>query len=197
MATCKYSDWTRGQVEALLNIVGEENARNLLAGKVKVVIEEIVDSILDFVATITVLATAAKFIAKEKLAIGQSGIKYHGDNFKAWFLDKVEESQTETTLRCHRLKKWSRDLPIIAELGGEEKVETTLSVIHQLISQQVNGEAGTLLTNGYANIFYVRDVDGVLRAVNVYWYGVGWRVLANTVENPYRWLDGNQVFSRN
>ncbi|GEM_PF-1853637 len=39
--------------------------------------------------------------------------------------------------------------------------------------------------------------SGVLRAVNVNWYDDGWNVNANPVENPNRWNDGNQVFSRN
>jgi len=37
----------------------------------------------------------------------------------------------------------------------------------------------------------------VLRAVNVNWNDDGWNVNANSVENPNRWNDGNQVFSRN
>jgi len=41
------------------------------------------------------------------------------------------------------------------------------------------------------------DNAGVLRAVNVNWNDGGWNVNANSVENPNRWNDGNQVFSRN
>lgn len=37
----------------------------------------------------------------------------------------------------------------------------------------------------------------VLRTVNVNWNDDGWNVEANSVENPNRWNDGNQVFSRN
>ena len=89
MATCKYADWTNGQEEALKNILGgDEICRKILQGKVKVTVEEIVDSILDFLATLTIAATTTKFIAREELAIGQSGIGYHSDNFKAWFLGK-------------------------------------------------------------------------------------------------------------
>jgi len=43
----------------------------------------------------------------------------------------------------------------------------------------------------------VYDNAGVLRAVNVNWNDDGWNVNANSVENPNRWNDGNQVFSRN
>lgn len=34
--TCKYADWTRGQISSLINILGEKNARNILAGVVSV-----------------------------------------------------------------------------------------------------------------------------------------------------------------
>lgn len=47
METCKYSDWTRGQVEALINIIGEENAKKLLAGDIKVSFEEVVKTLFD------------------------------------------------------------------------------------------------------------------------------------------------------
>jgi hypothetical protein len=43
----------------------------------------------------------------------------------------------------------------------------------------------------------VYDNAGVLRAVNVNWNDDGWNVNANSVENPNRWNDGNQAFSRN
>ena len=36
-----------------------------------------------------------------------------------------------------------------------------------------------------------------LCAVNVNWNDDGWDVNANSVENPNRWNDSNQVFSRN
>lgn len=153
--------------------------------------------LLEFLGTLTISATTTPFVVKKELAIGQSGIKYHGDNFKQWFGGKVEEPQTETTLCSHRLKKWSRDPAIIAELGGEEKAETTLFTIGSLLSQQAKGESGSLLTNGYANIFYVRDVEGVLRAILVRWYGGGWYLGAHAVESPGGWNDGSRVFSGN
>ena len=43
----------------------------------------------------------------------------------------------------------------------------------------------------------VYENSGVLQAVNVDWNDDGWNVNANSIENPNRWNDGNQVFSRN
>lgn len=163
-------------------------------------------SILELVSTIVVNATTGKFVAKEKF-VRDTGCKakvkisYLGDNFTEWFLfsgsGKTEDPTSEQTLRYHKLRKSSVDGPIITEIGGEEKSETTLTEMFFLMEKQGNGEAGVLLNNGYVNIFYIRDQKGVLRAVYVYWSDGGWDVRANSVEYPYGWNDGDQVFSRN
>ena len=59
------------------------------------------------------------------------------------------------------------------------------------------GEDGILLNNGYANIFYIKDQNGVLRPVGVYWCDDGWLVSAYSVGRPSRWDAGGRVFSRN
>jgi hypothetical protein len=66
-----------------------------------------------------------------------------------------------------------------------------------LMEKQGKGEEGVLLNSGYANIFYINDYAGVLRAVRVSWDGDGWGVYASSVEDPHGWFDGYQVFSRN
>ncbi|MEK7586971.1 MAG: hypothetical protein AAB453_03840 [Patescibacteria group bacterium] len=200
---CKYSTWTRGKDEALLNILGGQKiAELIIAGKVKVAIEEIIESLLDFVATVVVLATKSKFVASDNFKLKKDGgiCSYLGDNFKAWFLNgdsKTEDPIGEQTLRYAKLRNVSVDGPIITELGGEAKAETTLSEMFSLMEKQKNGESGVLLSNGYANIFYIRDIAGVLRAVGVSWYDGGWHVHAYSVEYPYEWNGGSQVFSRN
>ena len=65
------------------------------------------------------------------------------------------------------------------------------------MAEQGNGEDGILLTNGYANIFYIRDIKGVFWAVGCGWDGGGWRVGAISVEDPRGWDGGRRVFSRN
>ncbi|KKT70127.1 MAG: hypothetical protein UW66_C0051G0008, partial [Candidatus Moranbacteria bacterium GW2011_GWF1_44_4] len=62
---------------------------------------------------------------------------------------------------------------------------------------QPNGEDGTMLNDGRWNIFYIPNTAGVLRAVCVFWSGGGWGVDAGSVEFPFRWDVGSQVFSRN
>ena len=102
---------------------------------------------------------------------------------------------TEATLRIHKLTKDSLDKLILDELGGEAKAETFLATIYELLEKQPNGKKGDLSTNGYANIFYVCDVKGVLWAVSVIWFSYGWYVSALSVQPPFGWGAGVQVFS--
>jgi hypothetical protein len=164
-------------------------------------------SILRLVSTVVIAATTSKFVAKDKFVVNTKGnakvlISEVWDDFTSWFLSgdgKTEDPESEQTLRYHKhkLRKSSADGPIVTELGGEEKSETTLTEMFSLMEKQKNGEDGVLLNNGYANIFYIRDQNGVLRAVLVYWRDGGWGVGAGSVEDPGRWGDGFQVFSRN
>lgn len=161
------------------------------------------EPLLDPVGACVVLrATTDRFIAREKFVINTKNdapvkISYLGDNFKEWFLGKVEEPKGASTLRPHLLKKSSLDGPIIAELGGEAKAETTLAEIYEAMELQRSGEDGVLLTNGRANIFYVRDKRLLLCAVDVRWSDDGWHVLALSIKYPAGWLDGRHVFSCN
>jgi len=45
--TSKYADWTRGQVEALINIIGEENAKGLLSGNISAEFKEVIKKLFD------------------------------------------------------------------------------------------------------------------------------------------------------
>lgn len=161
--------------------------------------------LLEPVDTVVIPATTVPFVAKDRFVVNtkrNAPVKISAvwDNFTGWFLSgdgKTEDPESEQTLRYHKLRKSSVDGPIITELGGEEKSETTLTEMFSLMEKQKNGEDGVLLNNGYANIFYIRDQNGVLRAVSVYWLGGGWSVGADSVESPYGWLVGYRVFSRN
>lgn len=158
----------------------------------------------DPIGTVKIMAMTGQFVASEKF-IRDTGhkakvkISYLGDNFTEWFLGedgKIEAPIGEQALCYARLKKSSVDRPIIAEIGGEAKAEATLAETFLLMEKQKNGEAGVLLNNGCANIFYIRDKKGVLRAVRVAWRGGGWGVGASSVGDSGRWGDGSRVFFR-
>ncbi len=184
----------------------KKNLANCLLPQTSVVSVELAKpSILEPVSTVVVPATTSNLVAKEEFVrdTGRKAevkISYLSDDFTEWFLSdsgKTEDPITEQTLRYHKLRQSSVDGPIIAELGGVEKSETMLSEMFALMEKQGKGEDGVLLNNGYANIFYIKDQNGVLRAVRVDWLGGGWGVSAYSVGNPRGWYDGRQVFSRN
>ncbi len=191
-------------MEAIVNkLGGEEGAKSFLRGTVEIVVKRI----LDMIGIVKTSATSEKFEAKKKFVVNTKGdasvkISYLGDNFLSWFLageGKVEDAIPEGELSYGKLTKGSVDGPIIQELGGEAKAETTLTEMFDLMSKQSNAQEKEdgLLTNGWANIFYVRDTAGVLRAVDVGWDDGGWYVYARSVESPHGWHGGCQVFSRN
>ena len=156
------------------------------------------EPLLKFLGIVTIPATERFIVSDRIAAIRKSGRKiYTGSNFEKWFFEITVEPIEETQLRHYKLLKAEVDGTIIAELGGKIKAETTFSGMLALMEKQANGENGILLTNGYANIFYIRDGNGVLRAVGCYWDGGGWYVRADSVEGPDRWGEGYQVFSCN
>lgn len=144
-----------------------------------------------------------RFVVADKFKVDTSDkaevkISYLSGDFASWFGGKVEESaDVELPKHHHDLTKCSLDEEILRDLGGADKAEVTLAGIYELMKLQPNGEDGALLTNGYANIFYVNCDDGVLRAVSVDWNGDGWDVDADRVGDELRWNAGHRVFSRN
>jgi hypothetical protein len=204
----KYHDLTIGQMEAAINRMGGWEAfQGFLRGEFELtpIAKAVATAMLTLVGTVIVPATTEKFVAKEKFVrdTGRKAkvkISYLGGNFISWFLNgdgKTEDSIKEQTLHYYKLRQSSVDGPIITELGGEAKAETTLSEMFSLMEKQGKGEDGVLLNNGYANIFYIKDSAGVLRTVIVDWDVGGWSVGADSVGHPRRWGVGRQVFSRN
>jgi hypothetical protein len=114
--------------------------------------------------------------------------------FKNRFFDKTEKATAEATYRKYKLLHISADGPIIAELGGESKVEGTFTAAFALLLRQPKGEAGFLQTNGYANIFYVRDRNKALCAVRIGWADDGWVVDAISVQDPLAWNGKHEIF---
>lgn len=162
----------------------------------------VVETVLDFLGTVTIPARTEIFFAKDHF-VNDTGkntrvkISYLGGNFQNNFLDKTEGPIIETVLQYHRLKKSSKDILIINELGGDDKAEAKLAEMFSLMEKQPNGEDGDLITNVSLNIFYIRDKDCILRTVFCFWCNDGWYVDADSVGYPRRWYTDCRVFSRN
>jgi len=162
------------------------------------------------VDTVAVPATAILFVAREHFVMNarddapvkisclrdSSEGNFENSRFGRWFLGKKEQPFGGSNLRYGKLSRPSVNEPIIAELGGEEEAETTLTEFFILLREQKKSKSGPLLTNGRPNIFYIRDVSGVLRSVRACWFDGGWDVRALAVADPRAWDDNSQVFSR-
>jgi len=111
-------------------------------------------------------------------------ISYLGNNFKDWFGDfDVEPKKGE--LKSITFPRPMTDKEIEQEYHPEP---VTLEEMAYTLKN---------LDHSIWAIFYVKDKKGVLRAVGVGWRDGGWSVNAISVEDPDRWNDGYQVFSRN
>lgn len=189
--------WNGCQKEALVTRIVESFGK----GPESLVVLKL-EALLRLLGTVTIPTTTKKFVASDRFVIniGENApikISRLGDNFWNWFLSKIEKPIPGTTLGYYELRKASKDNLIIAELGGEAKAETTLAEMFTLMERQAKGEVGTLLTDGRVNIFYIKDVRGLLRAVNVGWDGDGWGVDAYSCDYPSEWFAGHRVISRN
>lgn len=192
----------RDVAEVLQIIKNEQDfAALLLAKKDSVLVPEPPrPMLLEAIGSCVIPATHERFIAAEKFVVNTSRkvrvkISYIGDNFRSWFLDKVEDPVAEETLRYARLLRSVQDAEIRAEIG-QELEEVMLAQIYVLMERQPNGQKGILLTDWW-NVFYARDALGLLRAVRVFWHDDGWHVSAHSVEHPYGWDKDDRVFSRN
>jgi hypothetical protein len=121
--------------------------------------------------------------------------RFFGD-FEEWFLGKREVPFTGSVLQYQDLYSPAADRAIVAELGGEEKAETSLAELFALLQVQPNREKEKLLIKIHPNVFYIKDVSNVLRAISVSCYEDGWCLYAVDVESPIGRSDGSRVFSR-
>jgi len=114
---------------------------------------------------------------------------------------KVVENVPETTLAGYNLAKPANDEEVCRELPKDHVFENAgefCALLSAMMERQKSGEAGGLLANGYANIFYVRGKASEVFAVNVYWSGDdrAWHVSAARLDDC-RWNAGARAFSRN
>jgi hypothetical protein len=151
--------------------------------------------LLEPVDTATIPGSAEPFDVRDRFE-KPAGVRFSTIwvEFKKRFYGKTEPAFAQASLRKYRLLRIAPDGPIIAELGGETRVETAVAAAYALIRRQAKGEPGILQTNGFANIFYVRDLKGILCAIRIGWDGEGWVIDAISVEDPLAWNGKHEIF---
>ncbi len=195
---------TAGQLNAIVKKMGGEEAALKFLRDELVFSEAVAKKLLERLSTTIAIPAITLFTASEHLIVDTSKkakvkISYLGYNMRQYFLPKVESDEVAAEeFAINKLLENSFDPAIITALGGEAKVEITLGQFFAVFAKQPNGEKGALLTNGYANVGYIRDINGVLWAVRGYCRGhdLGWRFEADPLDDPGRWGVGRQFLSR-
>jgi hypothetical protein len=151
-------------------------------------------------ATTSAIPRAERFIAQDHFretassTRGAVQITWVGAMFRERFLNKIEEGVGRAVLRRFVLRRSSRSADIVADLSIYH--ETKLADLWCLLSRQPGGGAGRLLINAVPNVFYIRDTEGVLAAVDAVWGGAGWEIGASSVDGSHLWPAGSQVIVR-
>ncbi len=161
--------------------------------------EPVPEKLLKLVRTVPVPAIA-EFRAADKFRPGETvdGVKISrsmGDNFRTHFLPKIERSVLTIEIKVSKLLEGSLDADILAGIDREKRV-ITLGQLWEILKLQGGGQKGALLTNGWANIFYILDIHGNLWAVSALWYGDGWALYADSVGSPREWDADDRICSR-
>jgi hypothetical protein len=86
---------------------------------------------------------------------------------------------------------------VVHDVKPQEEISiyaTVLADIWRILRRQANGESGALQTNSAPNIFFVRDVMGVLGVVDILSGGAGWEIGASPIGEQRAWPVGARVF---
>lgn len=155
----------------------------------------------DFTKTLAATAvaggfiTATHFVTSEKLYVCPGFTQLITANYT----EPLVKRGLEGIEKAFDLARNMSDTEIIAELGGEEEMRKyafTPDQVADMIDIQPGGSPGAMLTNGYANIFYMIGVGGALFAICVCW-GHGrhrWRALTYRLGERGRWPARCRVF---
>lgn len=104
---------------------------------------------------------------------------------------KGKKKDTKYAVSSFELTKNANDAEIEENLPKKHLFSETdvCAIVADLIEKQPKGEEGSLLNNGYANLFYTSS-----RVVNVDWRGDRWHV-GGWGRDDRTWDEGGRVFS--
>lgn len=190
MSTMKYASLDLGTIEAVFNkLGGTEGAQRLLRGEL-VVSESPKLAILNFHEDVLVGPLTKQFVPNESFK-NRPGLYLWNDMSRVLRSAQIVKSAEATKSRSFDLTKDAYDRDIKAELPTKHEIE--LWQIAELIGAQEKGEDGSLLTNGYANIFYVAGCAVRVRwdAGRREWFVSDWGL------DDDQWHRGPRVFSSN
>ena len=149
---------------------------------------------------ITIPANTQTFDPKIIFAAGEhDGTKfYHGDNFKKYIFKpaKLVGGVEVQNFKSYESKINLYDKQIREEIGQQViKPDQLWTAWKDLIFKQPQGQSGSLKNNGYSNVWYVQCADGIVRAVDCFWFAdfSEWYLSCNELVGG-RWRDVRQFF---
>lgn len=111
----------------------------------------------------------------------------------------IGSSIPRITLNVHEPRSSANNAQIISGLRDNFHFLASLFYMAKMISDQSEGEKGTLLVNGYRNIFYLQDLNCENSVHCCRWdsYTGRWGYRVHDVRDcTIRWVAGDQLFSR-
>lgn len=124
-----------------------------------------------------------RFVVRDKFCessvVDRVKLASFGENFRRHFLGVVETTVPPTELKVRKLLSAASDESIFRTLG--DNCVMRLAHLWEILGMQPDGETGVLNTSGRANIAYIREADGSLFTVGIYWRN-GWSLQADPVE---------------
>jgi hypothetical protein len=146
-------------------------------------VKQRVQDLLVFVGTVRLPGISEPFKVGDRFVVDTSEtarVKIYevSTNFKRMFGKMTVGVCGESSLSYSMLKRHAYDNAIIAALGGEAKVVTTIAEVWQLMELQPGHLLGHLSRDEKAISFYVYDEEEVLRLVYVSRYNNAWGVNA-------------------
>lgn len=108
------------------------------------------------------------------------------------FLGSYEETPlpSRTVVGADLLRERD-DFSIAISLNNEHL--TAWADLKELLQLQSHGEAGNLLTNGRANVFYLLNQKEAV-AMTAYWFNDHWQLEELAISNKSSWRPGNRFF---
>lgn len=186
----KYGELNLGQIEALVDRHGGmEGVQRFLAGTTEVV-KSVLKLFNDSVAFYAVDTHDPQAFYQTRTGLWVS------DEFRSRILSRARSVKklAATVGKSYDLAQEAYDRKITPKLpeGHAFDESEVCARIAAMIQKQPKGEAGDLLNNGYANLFYVAGC-----VVHVRWCADDWEwyVSVSELDDGY-WYVGPRVFSR-
>ena len=176
MGTCKYGDWTRGEEEALLNILGGlEVARAILRGAIKVVMQ-VVKFIVD---TFTVMVDETLSVED---AVKEGNFDWSNDNINSTNFPKPANGQkSEKEIAIFHFAKTMSSEAVIAEMNKAEYRPATIWELTGLAKKEpdLQRKFPVVALGSVCELRGDRRVAGLYgdaggRGLGLYCFGVDW-----------------------